>query len=77
MLRGVECRRANGLKLNINLKQKHMTSIIGWALLTGLHALNIRLHRDEQKGFWYKTSWFFLGWSSLSLLYAIGDFILN
>ena len=60
-----------------NLKQKHMISIIGWALLTGLHALNIRLHKDEQKGFWYKTSWFFLGWSSLSLLYAIGDLILN
>jgi len=53
-----------------------MISIIGWALVTGLHALNIRLYKDEPKGFWYKTSWFFLGWSSLSLLYAIGDAII-
>jgi hypothetical protein len=53
-----------------------MISIIGWALLTGLHMLNIRLYNDKPKGFWYKASWFFLGWSSLSLLYAIGDAII-
>jgi hypothetical protein len=52
-----------------------MISIIGWALLTGLHALNIHLYNDKPKGFWYKASWFFLGWSSLSLIYAIGDVI--
>jgi hypothetical protein len=56
-------------------KQKHMTSIIGWALLTSLHALNIYLYKDKPKGFWYKSSWFFLGWSSLSLIYAISDVI--
>ena len=53
-----------------------MISIIGWALLTGLHALNIRLYKDNPKGFWYKSSWFFLGWSTLSLIYAIGDVII-
>ena len=53
-----------------------MISIIGWALVTGLHALNLYLYKDEPKKFWYKTSWFFLGWSSLSLLYAIGDAII-
>jgi hypothetical protein len=53
-----------------------MISIIGWTLVTGLHALNLHLYKDEPKGFWYKTSWFFLGWSSLSLLYAIGDAII-
>jgi hypothetical protein len=52
-----------------------MISIIGWALLTGLHTLNIHLYKDKPKGFWYKASWFFLGWSSLSLIYAIGDMI--
>jgi hypothetical protein len=52
-----------------------MISIIGWALLTGLHALNTHLYNDKPKGFWYKSSWFFLGWSSLSLIYAIGDVI--
>jgi len=54
-----------------------MISIIGWTLLTGLHALNIRLCKDEPKSFWYKSSWFFLGWSSLALLYAIGDAIIT
>ena len=53
-----------------------MISIIGWALLTGLHALNICLYKDEQKSFGYKSSWFFLGWSSLALIYAIGDAII-
>lgn len=53
-----------------------MISIIGWALLTGLHALNLHTWKDEPKSFWYKSSWFFLGWSSLALLYAIGDAII-
>jgi hypothetical protein len=52
-----------------------MISIIGWALLTGLHALNLYTWKDEPKSFWYKSSWFFLGWSSLALLYAIGDYV--
>ena len=52
-----------------------MISIIGWTLLTGLHAHNLHLYKDEPKSFWYKSSLFFLGWSSLSLLYAIGDAI--
>lgn len=53
-----------------------MISIIGWALLTGLHAYNLHVWKDEPKTFWYKSSWFFLGWSSLSLIYAIGDAII-
>jgi hypothetical protein len=52
-----------------------MISIIGWALATGLHALNARLWKKEPTNFWYKLSWFFLGWSSLALLYAIGDYV--
>ena len=53
-----------------------MISIIGWALLTGLHIHNLHLYKNEPKGFWYKSSWFFLGWSTLALLYAIGDAII-
>jgi hypothetical protein len=53
-----------------------MISIIGWALLVALHTHNLQAWKDEPKGFWYKSSWFFLGWSSLSLLYAIGDAII-
>jgi len=53
-----------------------MISIMGWALLTGLHTLNLYTWKDEPKSFWYKSSLFFLGWSSLALLYAIGDAII-
>ena len=52
-----------------------MISIIGWALLVCLHIHNLQTWKDEPKTFWYKSSWFFLGWSSLSLLYNIGDLI--
>ena len=53
-----------------------MISIIGWALLTGLHIHNSQAWKDEPKSFWYKSSLFFLGWSALALLYTIGDVII-
>ena len=52
-----------------------MGSIIGWALCVALHIHNSQAWKDEPKGFWYKSSWFFLGWSSLALLYAISDYV--
>lgn len=52
-----------------------MISIIGWALLTGLHALNLHLYKNKPKGFWYKLSWFFIGWSVLGTIYAISEYV--
>jgi hypothetical protein len=52
-----------------------MGSIIFWAAMAVTHGVNARVWRNEPKSFWYKLSWFFLGWSSLSLLYAIGDYV--
>ena len=51
-----------------------MISIIGWALLTGLHALNLYTWKDEPKSFWYKSSWFFLGLSTMATIYWIGEY---
>jgi hypothetical protein len=75
VLRGVECRKANSLKLNINLKQKHMTSIIFWAAIAITHVVNARIWRVEPTSFWYKSSWFFIGFSIACLMYFIGEYV--
>ena len=52
-----------------------MGLIIFWTVLTGLHTVNIRLSKDRPTDFWHKSSWFFLGWSTLATLYAIGEYL--
>jgi len=51
-----------------------MIQIIFWVVLTTLHAINARFFKDKPTGFWHKSSWFFLGWSALATLYAIGEY---
>lgn len=53
-----------------------MTSIIFWAAMVIVHAVNARVWKKEPTNFWYKLSWFFIGWSTMSLIYAIGDIII-
>ena len=52
-----------------------MTNIIFWIAILITNVVNAQVWKDEPKSFWYKLSWFFIGWSSLSLLYAISDLI--
>ena len=52
-----------------------MGSIIFWAAMIVVHVVNAQVWKQESKSFWYKLSWFFIGWSVLSTLYAIGDYV--
>jgi hypothetical protein len=54
-----------------------MISIIGWALLVCLHIHNLQAWKDEPKSFWYKSSWFFIGFSIACLINAIGAYVSN
>jgi len=51
-----------------------MTSIIFWAAMAITHGVNARLWKCEPKSFWYKSSWFFLGLSTMATLYWIGEY---
>ncbi len=52
-----------------------MTSIIIWVFITIVHIVNARLLKKEPTNFWYKSSWFFTGWSTLATLYSIVEYI--
>jgi hypothetical protein len=58
-----------------NLKQKHMTSIIFWTAIAITHVVNARLWKVEPTSFWYKSSWFFIGFSIACLMYFIGEYV--
>ena len=52
-----------------------MTNIIFWAAILITNVVNTQLWKDEPKSFWYKLSWFFVGWATLATLYAISDYL--
>ena len=52
-----------------------MTSIIFWAAIAITHVVNARLWEKEPTSFWYKSSWFFIGFSIACLMYFIGEYV--
>ena len=52
-----------------------MGSIIFWAAMVAVHAVNARVWRKEPTNFWYKLSWFFIGWSVLGTIHAISEYV--
>lgn len=52
-----------------------MTNIIFWAAMSITHAVNTQVWKTEPTNFWYKLSWFLLGWSVLSTVYSIYDYV--
>jgi len=52
-----------------------MGSIIFWAAIAITHGVNTRIWRNEPKSFWYKLSWFFVGWSTFATLHYIGVYL--
>jgi hypothetical protein len=54
-----------------------MTSIIFWAAIAITHIANARMWKKEPTSFWYKSSWFFIGFSIACLINAIGTYVSN
>jgi hypothetical protein len=52
-----------------------MGSIIFWVAMIIVHAVNARVWKDKPTNFWYKLSWFFIGWSVLGTIYAISEYV--
>lgn len=52
-----------------------MTNIIFWAAMVIVHGVNARLWKTEPTNFWYKLSWFFIGWCSFATLHYIGEYL--
>ena len=52
-----------------------MTTIIFWAAILITNVVNTQVWKNEPKSFWYKLSWFFVGWSTLATLYYIGEYL--
>jgi len=52
-----------------------MTSIIFWAVIAITNIVNAKLWKKEPTSFWYKSSWFFIGYSTLATLHAIGEYV--
>ena len=52
-----------------------MTNIIFWIAILITNVVNAQVWKNEPKSFWYKLSWFYIGWSALATLYAIGDYV--
>jgi len=54
-----------------------MGSIIFWAAIAITNIVNAKLWKDEPTSFWYKSSWFFIGFSIACLINAIGAYVSN
>ena len=52
-----------------------MGNIIFWAAILITNVVNTQVWKNEPKSFWYKLSWFFVGWSTLATLYYIGEYL--
>jgi len=52
-----------------------MTNIIFWASMVIVHGINARLWKTEPTNFWYKLSWFFMGWCAFATLHYIGEYL--
>ena len=52
-----------------------MGSIIFWAAMTVVHSVNARVWKNDPTNFWYKLSWFFIGWSAFATLHYIGEYL--
>lgn len=52
-----------------------MGSIIFWAAMIVVHSVNARVWKNEPTNFWYKLSWFFIGWSAFATLHYIGEYL--
>ena len=52
-----------------------MGSIIFWAAMVVVHSINARLWKNEPTSFWYKSSWFFIGVSTMATLHHIGEYL--
>ena len=52
-----------------------MGNIIFWTTMVVLHSVNARVWKQELANFWYKLSWFFIGWSASTTLHYIGEYV--
>jgi hypothetical protein len=52
-----------------------MANIIFWASMIIVHIINARLWKKEPTSFWYKLSWFLMGWCAFATLHYIGEYL--